>query len=297
MPRIGRSASPNRIAVDLAPGLDVLVAVHHGVLGVVHHRPDDVGNEEQPAHRGHCVHHRGERHRDRPAERRAEHHLRQMRVALGERIDRRQAGTRERQPDGELVGEQHQHEGKHQQAGEYDQGLARRHASCRDGSPGSAFHLWIEFAVGEIVDGTTGRAHGEHAQRKDRQQLHRREVGGCQPQRPPRRPQQEQGANGAIHAGQHEVVAGLAAIRRGQPFEQPVEHARGAGGTIRRLRAARRLGAGTRTRSTGGRQVAPLALAGSRSHPSSVAWPTAVGRVTQARFARRTLSQHGHKAA
>ena len=54
----------------------VVVAIHHGVYGVVDGDPDHVGEDEEPGHRRHVVELGREGHGDAPAERDAEVHLR-----------------------------------------------------------------------------------------------------------------------------------------------------------------------------------------------------------------------------
>jgi hypothetical protein len=133
--------------------------------------------------------HRRERHRDRPAERAAQVYLWKIGVALDERIGRGEEGADERQLDGQLVGQQHEQEGKRCERDENADRFCRRHLAGRDGAVLGAPDLDIEFAVGVVVDRASGRAHQEHAEGKDDQAAPRRKIAGCQPQCPPGRPQ------------------------------------------------------------------------------------------------------------
>ncbi|KAG0747225.1 hypothetical protein G6F24_015583 [Rhizopus arrhizus] len=62
--------------------LQVILAVDHGVPGVVGGGPQDVAGVQQPAQHRHLALYGGECHRDAPAERHAQVDLRQMGIAL-----------------------------------------------------------------------------------------------------------------------------------------------------------------------------------------------------------------------
>ncbi len=204
-----------------------------------------------------------------------------VRRAVEDSVDSEHAVAREREFDGQPVGEQHQHEGEHQQHGEHEQRLAWRHASAGERASGRARHLRIELAVGIVVDRAARCAHREHAQGEDDQQLPRREIAGGQPQRPPGRPQQQQRTDRPVHPGQHQIVQRLLALAWWQLLQQPVQHARGARRAVRRLR----LGFGDRPRRArsgsgverGG--LAGFAFARSRGHRPSLAWARSAQRV------------------
>ena len=180
--------------------------------------------------------------------------------ALGVGIDRRQRGADEGQLNRQCIGEQHQAEGQSQQAREQQQGLALCHAPRRHRPIARALHLAVEpGVVGVVVDDAAGGAHDEHAEGEDHEHARRRKVACGQPQCPPGRPQQQQGADRAIHAHQHQIVAQAFAPGLRRRAQQQVQHAAGArrgiggmgaDGRGRRGGRARR-GAGTRGGGTG----------------------------------------------
>ena len=101
----------------------VVVAIHHGVYGVVDGDPDHVGDDEEPGHRRHMVELGREGHGDAPAERDAEVHLRHREKALDERIGHRQECAAEGEQQRELVELQDQRQGGERQHPEQDQRL------------------------------------------------------------------------------------------------------------------------------------------------------------------------------
>ncbi|MNP52933.1 hypothetical protein D3C76_1473590 [compost metagenome] len=70
--------------------LQVIVAVGHRVVGVITHRPHQVGDVQQPGCRRQFAGFSGERHRHAPGERRPQHHLWVIGVALHEWVAERQ---------------------------------------------------------------------------------------------------------------------------------------------------------------------------------------------------------------
>src|SRR5699024_1158102 len=143
-----------------------------------------------------------------------------------------QRGAGEGQLDGQRIGQQDQAEGNQQQHRENQHGFPRLDPAGGDGTAGGALDPGVELAVGEVVDGAAGRAHHENAGGEDQQQRPRRKIAGGQPQGPPACPQQQQGADGAVHAREHQVVVGLGPGARRQAAGQPGKGFLGTGGGV-----------------------------------------------------------------
>ncbi len=78
------------------PDLQVILAVDHGVHGVVDQRPDDGRRKQHPGDTRDLILHRGKRHRHRPAKRHTQYQLRHVRIALRERVYRGQRHAQQR---------------------------------------------------------------------------------------------------------------------------------------------------------------------------------------------------------
>ena len=219
-----RSASPNRMAVDLTPTPEVVLAIDHRVHGVVDDGPGHHAGEQQPRERRHRAGERGERHRDPPPEGDPEMDLRQVGPPLHERVARGEHGTGEGVQHGEPVQREHQCERDQAQGGEQPERLARPDLAARDGPVHRAAHVRIHPAVREVVDDAAGRAHHEHP---DHEHRHHRCIGlalAGDPQRPQRRPQQQQGPDRLVHARQQRVLDDAVLQVRNQrhvSFESP----------------------------------------------------------------------------
>ena len=201
-----RSASPNRIAVDLTPVWRSSSRFDHRVHGVVGDGPGHDPREHQPRERWRLVGERGERHRDPPPERDAEMDLRQVRPSLHERVacGKRRAGERVLQR--KIVQREHQPEPDETQRGEQADGLGRSDLAARDGPGHRAPYVGIDLAVRVVVDDAPGRAHDEHPSHEHEHDGRVGLAGAGNPQRPQGRPQQQQRANRLVHAHQQRVL-------------------------------------------------------------------------------------------
>ncbi|ATB56976.1 putative 4-hydroxybenzoate octaprenyltransferase protein [Xanthomonas citri pv. fuscans] len=103
----------------LAAHAEIVVAVDHGVPGVVGSGPQDVGGIQQPAQQRHAALHGGEGHRDAPAERHAQIDLRQVGMALEVGVAGGQEDAGHAQHHGQPVEREHQREGRQHQRHEY----------------------------------------------------------------------------------------------------------------------------------------------------------------------------------
>ncbi|KAG1320357.1 hypothetical protein G6F63_014302 [Rhizopus arrhizus] len=170
--------------------LQVILAVDHGVPGVVGGGPQDVAGVQQPAQHRHLALYGGECHRDAPAERHAQVDLRQMGIALQVGVAGGQEHADEAEANGQPVQGQHQPEGhQHQHREQHQRGATTDRAGGQRTRLG-AFHMRVEPAVGVVVDDATGRTGQPHARGEHEQRPQRRQAAGGQPQRPPGGPQQ-----------------------------------------------------------------------------------------------------------
>jgi hypothetical protein len=145
---------------------------------------------------------RCEGHQNAPRERDAEHHLRKIREALHERVQRGDQHGKERQLDRQRVGEQQQHETQRTQGAEHQQCFVALHGAGDKRASLCARHTAIEARVGKVIDGATRRTHQRSAKRKDQEQVQIGKPFGCNPQRAKRRPQQKVDADGAVESCQ-----------------------------------------------------------------------------------------------
>ena len=186
--------------------LQVIVAVDHGVPGVIGGGPEDVGGIQHPAQWRYLALDGGEGHRDAPAKGHAQVHLRQMCVALQVGIAGGQEHTDEAQADGQGVQGQDQRECDQHQAGEQHQRRAAGDCAGGQWSVLGAFDVRVQPAIGVVIDHAAGRAGQPDAGAEHEQYPQRRQAIGGQPQRPPGGPQQQQGADRAVGAHQFPVV-------------------------------------------------------------------------------------------
>ncbi|MNF81466.1 hypothetical protein D3C84_637380 [compost metagenome] len=197
----------------------VVVAVGDRVVGVVGHRPQQVGQVQQAGRCRQAAGLGGEGHQDAPGIGRAEHHLRVVGVALHERVERGQRQGAARQPHGGGVGQQHQHEGHRHQRGEHQQRLAWGDPPAGQRTLAGALDVAVDAAVGEVVDRAAGRAGEDHAEGEDQQVGQRRHAACSDPQRGEGRPQQQVDADRPVQARQVDEVLG-ARVQAGQGLEQ-----------------------------------------------------------------------------
>ena len=200
----GGIAQHHRRHVEAAEGdgggldadLQVVVAVDHGVFGVVGHRPEHVGEQQPPGFGRHAVEMGGIGHRDAEAEGDAQIGLRNGEEAFGEGIAGGEEDSRQREPDDERHAER-QHEPEGQQAEGANSHSFPRSSPCRRsaGAPG-ALDVFVEIAVGVVVDDAAGRAHQHGAHDEDPDHDPVRPAQRRQPQGPQRRPDQQQDADG-----------------------------------------------------------------------------------------------------
>ena len=205
------------------PDLQIVLAVGHGVVGIVGHRPQQIGDVQQPGFRRQAAGFGGEGHRHAPGKSRTEHHLRVEGVALHEGVAGRQRQAAERQPDGGGVGEQHQHETHRHQHGEQQQCLARLDLATGQRTRLRSADVAIEVAVGVVVDHAASGTHQDHADDEDEQVLRARHAFGCHPQRPQGRPQQQIDADRLVQAHQLDEVPS-ARVQAGGRLQQAGVH-------------------------------------------------------------------------
>ena len=185
--------------------MDVVVAVHHRVFGVVGDRPEYVGEQQQPRHRRHIAELRGKRHRDAEAEGDAEIGLRDNEEALGERVaGGKKYGGKGQQP-GQRVERQDQQKGGKRQPGGQPQRFALADLAAGERALPGAFDMLVDVAVGIVVDGASGGAHQRRAERKDQHDMPGRVPLARDPQSPQRRPQQQQNADGTMQTGELDI--------------------------------------------------------------------------------------------
>lgn len=194
--RDGRGANANA---------QIVVAVHHRVLGVVRQHPKQVGHEQGPRQRRNFAAHGGKRHRDAKAERHAQHRLRHGKKALRVGVEHRHGQRGERPRHRGRVGRQHQRERQQRQRRAHQQGLAHAEATARHRTLGGAFDVAVEVAVGHVVDTAASTAHQDGAAHEHQQQVPPRPSPRGQPQRAEGRPQQQQPTRGPVPADQVQV--------------------------------------------------------------------------------------------
>jgi hypothetical protein len=136
--------------------LQVVVAVDHGVLGVVGHDPEHVGNEQNPAEPWHLAQHRRKRHRDAERERDPQIELGYRKEALRQGVGPGDGRRDQRQPHRGLVQEQQQQSRHRAQRRCHRHGLERADVAAGDDPVGRALHIAVEAIVGRVVDGTPG---------------------------------------------------------------------------------------------------------------------------------------------
>src|SRR2546423_899707 len=141
----------------------IVVAVHHGVLGIVSEGVADVCRKQQPAHRRKAILYRRIRHRDAEAECNPEIGLRQRQKAFGERVAHRDREADKRQQDGKPVERKHQAECGEREDGAEGERLGRTDLAGGERSRSGAFDVRIEIAVRIIVDRAAGGAHHDRA--------------------------------------------------------------------------------------------------------------------------------------
>ncbi|MNS50111.1 hypothetical protein D3C72_827510 [compost metagenome] len=186
----------------LEPELEVIVPVHHGVLGVVGDGPQQVGEKQQPGHGRQGIGLGRIGHGNGPGERHPEHQLRDGNEALHEGVADRQQQAGERQAYGERVQGQHQGERDERQHGEQDQHLPFVDPAHGQRSPGGAFHVAVEVAIRIVIDDAARRAHQEDPHHEHGQDPGIRQAARRETERPQGRPQQQEGADGLVDAGQ-----------------------------------------------------------------------------------------------
>ncbi len=167
----------------LDPDFQVIVTVGHGVVSVVAHGPQQVGDVQQPRGGRQFAVLRGEGHQDAPGIRRPQYHLRVIGVALHEGVAGGQGQGAERQPDRGGVGAQHQQEGGAHQHREQYQGLLGADFAGGQGPLVGALDLAVHLAVGEVVDGAAAGAGQHHPEGEDQHMAQGRLALGGDPQR------------------------------------------------------------------------------------------------------------------
>ncbi len=149
--------------------------------------------------------HRGERHRNAEAEGHAQHRLRHGHIPLGIGIDQRQHQAQHRPGDGGDVGREHQQEGHESEHGAHAQRFFHAHAPAGHRALRGALDVFVELAVGHVVDAAAGAAHEDGAGHEHQQQVQPRETARRHPEGRQRRPEQQQPAGGAVPADQIQV--------------------------------------------------------------------------------------------
>ena len=171
--------------------VQVIVAVHHGVFGVVGQDPKQIAGQQQPGHRWHPALHRAKGHRNAKAKSDAQHRLRHRHDTLGIGVHHGHRQRGKRPINGGGIGRQHQAKGPQSQRCAYRKCFAHRHLAAGHRPLRGALDVAIKVPVGHIVDAAAGAAHEHRAQREHRQQMPARKAPCRQPQRAQRRPQQQ----------------------------------------------------------------------------------------------------------
>ena len=212
----------------LHANLQVVLAVGHRIVGVVGHRPQQVGEVQQPGRQRHLAGFGHERHGNAPGIGRPQHHLRVVGMALHEGVAGRQGQRAKRQVEGRQVGAQHQQQAEQQQSGEQAQRLALADPPTHQRALVRTRDMPVEVPVGIVVDHATRRTHQYHAADENQQIAPAGHTLGRHPQRPEGRPEQQVDANRAIQAHQLDKVESprVQAIER---LQQLQIHARSPG--------------------------------------------------------------------
>ena len=150
---------PQRNGRCVDANFHIVVAVHHGVFGVVCNHPKQVAEKQHPSQHWHARLHRCKRHRYAKTERHTQHRLRHGHVALGKRIRNGDGQCRKRPGDGGTVGGQHQAERQQRQHRADRQGFATFQFATGDWALSSAFDVSVKVAVGDVIDAAPGAAH------------------------------------------------------------------------------------------------------------------------------------------
>ena len=148
---------------------------------------------------------RGKRHGNAKAESHAQDRLRHGNKTLGIGVDEGDRQGHEGPSNRHRVGGEHQAKGAQGQHRACCQRLLDRQGPRGDGPLGGAFHMFVEVAVGHIIDTTTGAAHEKSAQHKHHQQMPSWKTTTGQPQSTEGRPQQQQPTCRPVKANQVKV--------------------------------------------------------------------------------------------
>ena len=164
--------------------LQVVVAVDHGVFGVIGHRPEDVGQQHDPGRQRDGIGQCGKAHRDTETEGNAQIGLGNGEETLEERVAARQHGRHHGQPPDQRP--EGKDQGKCQQAEHHEDGhgLPGRNGLAGQRPVDGASHFAVEVAVGEVVDGAAGRTHQHGAQTESEQGISWRPAMAGHEQRP-----------------------------------------------------------------------------------------------------------------
>ena len=154
---------------SLDADLEVVLAVHHGVFGVVGYGPENVGQQHEPRDQRHFPGLCREAHGDAEAESDAEISLRDGEKALGEGVAGSQKQSGKGQQNGQFVEAHDEQKCADGERREQDQRFFLAHQSGGHGAVFCAFHMGVEIAVGIVVDDATGRAHQHRAEHKNPQ--------------------------------------------------------------------------------------------------------------------------------
>ena len=147
--------------------LEVVVAVDHGVFGIVGHRPEDVGQQQPPGLRRHLAELRGVGHGNTETEGHPQIGLGNGKETFGQGVGGGQKERRKREPDQQRFAQQ-QNQGKTRQTeqGKQGQGFPAAHLPRRQRPLPGAFDVLVEIAVGKIIDHAARRAHQQGPQGK-----------------------------------------------------------------------------------------------------------------------------------
>src|SRR5882757_589465 len=209
-----RLQRPDYVAIGIAEqngrgthaNLDVVIAVHHGIDGVVNGDPEHIGDQQQPGHARYPLELRGERHRNSPPEGDPEIHLRYRQKTLDEWVTDRQSRAGDRIQQRETVQLQHQTERRERQRGEQHQRFQWGYPTSSQRPLLGALHVRVEAAVGVIVDGA---ARGTHEHRADHENDEQPRVGlaaAGDPQGPQCWPQQQPNADGPVQPNELNII-------------------------------------------------------------------------------------------
>ena len=185
--------------------LEVVIAVDHGVFGVVGDGPEDVGHQHDPGRQRHGTGERGIAHRDAKAKGNAQIRLRNGKEALEERIAAGQDGGHDGQPPHQRPVGKYQRQRQQAEHHENGHGLPWSDLAPGQRPVDGARHGAVEIAVGEVVDGTAGRAHQHGAQAEGKERVERRPAIGRHEECPQGGPDQQQDADGLVEAHQPDI--------------------------------------------------------------------------------------------